>query len=107
MAIDDGLALFDDITLGDDSVGEVWSVEGVDGDGGVFQLELVDDVLLYNCGSGCGECHHGGIWEVISEGCELAVFRAEVVSPLRNAVSFIDCDGVYLVTEKEFVEIFL
>ena len=70
-------------------------------------MELFDDVFLNMRGSGCGKGHHGGTWEVLSQGCELAVFRSEVVSPLRDAVGFMDCDSMYLISLKEILEIFL
>jgi len=76
----------------DDFDGEVVSTESVDEQGGIGELKLTGDIALH--GWGCGGCE--GDDRCGSEGRKIiaqgAVVGPEVVSPLRDAVGFVDCD---------------
>ena len=65
-----------------DSDGEVFAIEAADGFVGILELELVDDVVLYELGGGGGEGGDWGVGEMVSEDGELAIFGAKGVSPL-------------------------
>ncbi len=81
------------ITTGEDAVGEVGPVEVANEEFGVFECELMGDVFADLFGGGGGEGVDGAIGENLFEIGELAVFGAEVVAPVADAVGFIDGDG--------------
>jgi len=73
-----------------DEVAEVFAAEAGDGFEGVAEVELVDDVVADLAGGAGGEGRDGMIGEKSAELAELAVFGAEVVAPLGDAMGFVD-----------------
>ena len=62
-------------------------------------MELFLDVLPCDfVGCGC-QCNHGNAWKLLAQHAELGIFRPEIVSPLRDAVSFVD-------GEKRHIDVF-
>ena len=53
MSIDDSAALFNNTFFWDDTVSEIWAIEGVDRYRGVAKLELVDNIVLNLFGCCC------------------------------------------------------
>ena len=90
----------------DDLVVDVGAVEAGDEFGGVFQVQVVFDVGAgFGVGGGGeGDAGNGGI--AVGQKAELAVFGAEVVPPLADAVGFVDGKqadgGVVEKTQKAF-----
>ena len=71
-------------------VAEVFAAEAGDGFEGIAEVELVDDVVADLLGGAGGEGGDGMIGEEGAEFAELAVFGAEVVAPLGDAMGFVD-----------------
>jgi hypothetical protein len=104
----DGGAINDDIAGGDlfygfedkfvlqgfpgfaDDVAEVFAAEAGDGFQGIAEFELLDDVVADLLGGAGGESGDGAIGKKRAEFAELAIFGAKIVTPLRDAVGFID-----------------
>ncbi|EKY03405.1 hypothetical protein HMPREF9120_02718 [Neisseria sp. oral taxon 020 str. F0370] len=100
-AVDDaalpGRLLFDELqelffaaVFFDDLVVDVRAVETGDEFAGVFEFEIVFDVGAGFGVGGGGEGDTGNIGEAFGQKAEAAVFGAEVVSPLADAVGFVD-----------------
>ena len=53
-------------------------------------MQHLDDVTSHALGSRSGERKDRDVWETSSHSLKRAVFRAEIVPPRRNTVSFID-----------------
>jgi len=74
--------------------GEILAAEAMDESGRVEQAKLLDNIILHDGGCRGGERHHGS-WaqrrEVLPQH---AVVRTKVVSPLRNAVRFVNRNQV-------------
>ena len=73
--------------------GEVGTVERTDkytiviGD---TQVKLLDDVMSgHLVGGGC-ECHDGDIWKIFMYHSQLGIFGPEIMSPVTDAVGFVD-----------------
>jgi hypothetical protein len=86
---DDTVVLHGSLALADE-VAEVFAAEAGNGFQGVAEVELVDDVVADLLGGACGEGRDGMIGEEAAELAELAVFGAEVVAPLGDAMGFVD-----------------
>src|ERR1700730_13058541 len=54
------------------------------------QLQLLDNIVAYLPGGARRERCDGPVWKLFPQGMQLSVFRTKLVSPLRNAMSFID-----------------
>ena len=104
VAFEDGLDLVDESDTGEDSVGEIGSVEGPDVDGGFAQVELLDDVVADALGCGGGEGVDGGLREAGAEFGDASVLGSEVVPPVADAMGFVDGDGVEVDVVKESEE---
>ena len=89
---ENGLELLVQVAAPQHAVGEVRSIERPDEHQRVVQLKFADDVVTNPLGGGRGECVEGCARKVLAHATELAVLRPEVVSPLADAVRFIDGD---------------
>jgi large exoprotein involved in heme utilization and adhesion len=84
---------FNRLVLRDDAVGEVRAVETGDEGGVGAQLQVLDDVGADALGGRGGERHDRHAGQEGAELRDLAVFRAEIVAPLGNAVRLVDGEG--------------
>src|SRR5271166_1707057 len=75
-----------------DNVTEIFAAEAGDGFEGIAEFELGDDVVADLLGGAGGEGGDGLIGEKGAEFAELAIFGAEVVAPLRDAMGFINSE---------------
>ncbi len=75
-----------------DAIGEVRAVERSDEDCGIREPQLRDDVVADAIGGGRRERVKGNARELVAEPTELPVLGAEVVSPLADAMRFVDRD---------------
>ena len=73
-----------------DRVGDVGAVEGGGEDAALFQLQALDDVGACQRICGGGERHAGHARKAFGDLGELAIFRAEVVAPLADAMRLVD-----------------
>ena len=58
---------------------------------GVAEFELGEDIVAHALGRGSGERKHRHVRIALAQLAQLAVFRAKIMSPLTDTVSFIDC----------------
>ena len=70
--------------------GDEYALRGRLGSRGEFKSQLLDDILARDAVGRSRQCHHGRLRELLFQQPELSIFRAEVVSPLADAVGFID-----------------
>ena len=54
------------------------------------------DILAHAARGGGGHGQARRLREALPEGCQLAVFRAEIVPPFGDAVRFVNCQEVHL-----------
>ena len=84
----------DDVALGvglvADFVIEVLAVEGILEHLGVQHAEVLLDVRLDLRGGGGGQGDDGRLADLADDFADAAVFRPEIVAPLRDAVGFVD-----------------
>ena len=71
-------------------VAEIFAAETGDGFQRIAEFELLDDVVADLLRGAGGEGGDRAIWEERAKLAELAVFGAEIVSPLGDAVGFVD-----------------
>ena len=76
--------------LGDDRVPDVGAVETAHELGGAAESQAVHDLAPGGLVGSRGERDAGDVGEVFVQGRELEVLRAEIVSPLGDAVGFVD-----------------
>ena len=81
------------LVLGDHAIREVRAVEAGDKNGGVAELEMPDNVHADPLGGGRGERGDGHIRQQSPQAFELAVFRAKIVPPFRDAVRLVNREG--------------
>ena len=75
--------------LGDDLVCQIRAVEAREEDLRVAEFELFDDVLAHALGGGGGEGEYRDVRNQLPHFLEAAVFRAEIVAPLADAVRLV------------------
>ena len=56
----------------------------------IAQFELSEDIVAHALGRCSGKRKHGHIRIALAQLAQLAVFRAKIMSPLADTVSFID-----------------
>ena len=77
--------------LGAHLIVEVGTVETGDEGLGLFHLQVFDNVLLHLGGGRGGECQDGNVGMDGRDGiAQTAVFGAEIVAPLRDAMRLVD-----------------
>ena len=69
---------------------QVGTVERGDERPGMVQVELPDDIFARDFVGGGGQGDDGHVRELLVQNPHLCVFRPEVMSPLRDAVRFVD-----------------
>ncbi len=79
------------IVAGFHLVVEIGAVKTVHVPGGIVEAEALGDVFQHDRSSRSGEGEHGNVGAQFFQHAELAVFFAEIVAPLGDAVSFIHC----------------
>jgi hypothetical protein len=72
------------------AIGEVGTVEAGGEDRRVLQMQVLDDVGLDAGRRGGGEGHRRRVGHDFAQPGKLAVFRTEIMAPLRNAVRLVD-----------------
>src|SRR4051812_21319565 len=75
---------------GQGAIEQVRPIEGSDKLDRVFQLELRRDVAAHACRGGGRVCVKADAWQQLPQTAKLPVLRAEIVTPLADAVRFID-----------------
>ncbi len=105
LAFDEAQQLRRGILLLDDGVSDVGPVEAADELARVLQLQPFQDVLARDRIGGGGQCHarHRGISLVQHREC--AVFRAEVVTPLADAMRLVDGEQAELAALVQRIEL--
>jgi hypothetical protein len=78
------------IVLLGDAVADVGPVEGADELARVLQAQALDDFVAGRLVGGGGERNARHVGPAFVQQVELAVFRAEVVAPLRDAVGLVN-----------------
>jgi len=86
----EGLELGRRIPLIDDLVSDVWPIEARDKLRRVDQTEPLGDLLASQFVRGRGERHARHAGKTLGDDGEPDIFRAEIVSPLRDAMSLVD-----------------
>src|ERR1019366_827095 len=71
-------------------VAKVGPVEAGDVFVGIAKLELMDDVVPHTLRGARSERGNGAVGKMDPQAAQLAVFRAELVAPLRDAVRFVN-----------------
>ena len=94
VAVEDFADLFQQVVARQHAVGQVGPVEVADQDDGVAQGELGDDVAADLFGGGGGVGMDGGVGEELAEAGQHAIFGAEIVAPVADAVGLVDGEGV-------------
>ena len=84
------------IDAGNDAVHQVGTVERADEHRRILQTQLLGNVFAHPGGCRRGIGVHAGLREAGLELGELAVLRPEVVSPVADAVGFIDGECAHL-----------
>ena len=79
--------------FGGDLVFEIRPVEAGEETRGVAQLQLDDDVLAHPLGRGGGERQHRDVRDELADLLQAAVFRAEIMPPLADAVRLVHREG--------------
>ena len=87
-----------------DAIHQVGTVERADEHCRVVQTQLLGDVLAHARGGRRGVRVHAGLREAGLELGELAVFRPEVVTPVADAMGFIDGECAHLQPLDELQE---
>ena len=88
--VDDSCRLFLFIQSSPDGERQVGTVEGRNEDFRITQVQLVDDIGTgYFIGCRC-QCHDRYLWKMFFQDGQLGIFRTEIMSPMRDTVSFID-----------------
>ena len=87
-----------------DAIRQVGTVERADEHRRVMQTQLLGDVRAHPRGCRCGIRVHAGLREAGLELGELAVFRPEVVTPVADAMGFIDGECAHLQPLDELQE---
>ena len=84
------------IDAGNDAVDQIGTVEGADEHHRVLQSQLIGDVAAHALRGGGRVGVHAGLGKAALEVGELAVFRPKVVTPVADAVGFIDGESAHL-----------
>lgn len=90
MPVEKGQQLGVEVLLGQDMVKQVGPVEGGPDQPRIAQAEPGEDVLFHGGGGGRRERRDRTVREPLHKAGQGQIVRAEVVSPLRNAVGFVD-----------------
>ena len=85
--------LLECVIFGHDAVGEVRAVEARDVTRGIAQRERGDDVVAHAAGRGRRQREHRYAWKGSAQLRETAVIGPEIVTPLADAVGFVDCEA--------------
>jgi hypothetical protein len=96
--------LFVHLAARQDAVGEVGTVEIADEDFRFLEIQLVGDVAADLGGGGGGEGVDGYAGEKRFEMGELAIFGTKIVTPMADAVGFIDGEGADVGIAEELME---
>ena len=88
--VEKGQQLGVEVLLGQDVVKQVGPVEGGPDQPRIAQAEPGEDVLFHGGGGGRRERRDRTVREPLHKAGQGQIVRAEVVSPLRNAVGFVD-----------------
>ena len=105
MAVDHLANLLQHVESRQHAVGQVRPVEVADEFLRRSQAELLDDVAADALGGGRGVAVNGGAREELAQTGELPVLGSEVVSPVADAVSLVDGDGVRAPVSKELMNV--
>lgn len=90
MTAQEFLQLFARIVLLHHRVADVGAVEGTDEVARVYQIQALCDLALGRRVGGGRQRHARYMRPALMQYGELAVFRAEIVAPLRDAMRFVD-----------------
>ena len=93
------------LVLGNHAIGKVRPVETRDKNGGIAKLQMPDNILADTSRRGCRECGHRHIRQQCPQTLKLPVFRAEVVSPLRDAMRLVDRKGTHIPIAEIFLPV--
>ena len=88
--VEKGQQLGVEVLLGQDVVKQVGPVEGGPDQPRIAQAEPGENVLFHSGGGGRRERRDRTVREPLHKAGQGQIVRAEVVSPLRNAVGFVD-----------------
>ena len=89
------------IHSGNDAVHQIGTVERADKQLRFFQPKLLDDIVAHALGGCRRVCMYAGLGKAGFEVGELAIFGPEVVSPVADAVCFVDREGAHIDAREE------
>src|SRR3970040_3161584 len=84
-----------------DAINQIGTIKSPNQHCGIVQMQLLSDVGAHTCRRGGGVGMETGARKARLELGEAAVFRAEIVAPVTDAVRFIDSEGWDLNTLDE------
>ena len=76
-----------------DAIDEIGTIESADEDRRILQAQLRGDVGAHPLGCCCRVGVHAGPREATLDLGETAIFRTEIVSPVADAMGFVDGEG--------------
>ena len=85
--------LLDQVVARQDAIGQVGPIEVADQHDRIAQGELGDDVAADLLGGGGGVGVDGGVGEELAQPAQLAIFGAEIVAPVADAMGLVDGEG--------------